>query len=394
MDTILSNKKRTNLSLTLDSLKLAALHIFVTHLKIIYFVFKLFPSKNQVVFISRQSDTPSIDFEMIIGELKKDSLEVVVLCKQMEKSKLGYLKYYFHILKQSFVLARSRVCIIDTYIIPVSVLKHKKSLKIIQIWHAIGKIKKSGYQTLGKKGGRDEALSRGLKMHRNYDFIIAGAEYWNPFYCASFDVMEDKLKNFGLPRMDYLLEKKEPLKQEILSQYPHLCNGKKNIVYAPTFRRTRAVDVNEFVKNFHHDKFNLIVKLHPHDPHREVIEDEQVQIIEDYTATQLLSLADYLVTDYSSIAFEAALIDLKTFFYVNDYDLYMNENGLNLDLKKESPTIVASDAQALHAALNSEVYDFEAFKRFKKLVLPEELGNATNNIVTLIKEMLAYMEQA
>ena len=38
-------------------------------------------------------------------------------------------------------LATSRACIVDTYIIPVSILKHRDELIIIQIWHALGAIK-------------------------------------------------------------------------------------------------------------------------------------------------------------------------------------------------------------------------------------------------------------
>ncbi len=372
----------------MDKLKTMGLQVFVLHLKVIYFFLKLLPSKIQVVFISRQSSVPSTDFELLIAELNKCRVPVVVLCKEMEKNKLGYLKYYFHILKQLFVMARSQVCVIDTYIIPVSVLNHKPNFKVIQIWHAIGKIKKSGYQTLGKAGGRDEVLSRALKMNQNYDYIVAGAQYWNPYYCQSFNVTEDKLKNFGLPRMDYLLEKKADLQQEIRSKYPILDNGKKNILYAPTFRRTRSVGISSFLKDFDYENCNLILKFHPHDVHKEEVQDDRILFIEEYSATQLLPLAEYLVTDYSSIAFEAALIDLKTLFYLNDYDKYLAENGLNLDLKQAVPSLVTLDGEQIHESINTGNYDFQTFRKFKQLVLPKELGKSTKNIVTLIEELL------
>ena len=47
-----------------------------------------------------------------------------------------------------YYLATSKVCVLDGYCIPASILKHKKKLKIIQIWHASGAIKKFGYQIL------------------------------------------------------------------------------------------------------------------------------------------------------------------------------------------------------------------------------------------------------
>ena len=372
----------------MKKMKIVGLHVFVAQLKFFYFFLKRLPSKEQVVFISRQTKKPSVDFEMIIRQLNMEHVPVVVLCKQMEPGLRGAASYYGHIFKQMFVMARSRVCVIDTYIIPVSVLKHKPDLKVVQIWHAIGKIKKSGYQTLDKNGGRDATISHALKMHQNYDYIIAGAPYWNPFYCQSFNVSEEKLKNFGLPRMDYLLDNAERLKSEIRQKYPVLDNGKQTIIYAPTFRRTRAVDVQAFVENFDYDQFNLIVKLHPHDAHRADLPSRRVQIMEEYTTTQLLPLADYLVTDYSSIAFEAALINLKTFFFVSDYEQYMAENGLNLDLKQAVPSIVTHNSQEINLALASGSYDFQTFGRFKEMVLPKEVGQATEKIVSLIKEIL------
>lgn len=55
-------------------------------------------------------------------------------------------------------------------------LNHKSSLTVIQIWHALGKIKQSGYQTVGKAGGRGRLVADELCMHRNYDYIIAGGK--------------------------------------------------------------------------------------------------------------------------------------------------------------------------------------------------------------------------
>ena len=55
-----------------------------------------------------------------------------------------------------YYLATSKVCLIDTYIIPVSILNHKKELTIIQLCHGIGNIKKFGYQTLKNESGKNE----------------------------------------------------------------------------------------------------------------------------------------------------------------------------------------------------------------------------------------------
>ena len=95
-----------------------------------------------------------------------------------------------NILKTMYHLSTSKVCVLDSYSLPVSILHHKKSLKVIQIWHSMGKIKQSGYQTLDKPSGRSSKMAKLLNMHKNYDIVVAGARAWNDAYCKSFGITE------------------------------------------------------------------------------------------------------------------------------------------------------------------------------------------------------------
>ena len=61
------------------------------------------------------------------------------------------LEYALSRSKACITLRPASVCVLDSYWPAVSVLHHKKQLAVIQMWHAMGKIKKSGYQSLGKK---------------------------------------------------------------------------------------------------------------------------------------------------------------------------------------------------------------------------------------------------
>ena len=46
------------------------LTVAVCILKFIYFFFKLLPTQNKILYLSRQSDTISVDFEMIYDKIK------------------------------------------------------------------------------------------------------------------------------------------------------------------------------------------------------------------------------------------------------------------------------------------------------------------------------------
>ena len=217
----------------------------------IYFFMKLAPTRNnRIVFLSRQADTPSEDFICLrerILELRPDA-EILMITQRADSNAKSMLRFAGATLKSMRYLATSRVCILDAYWPAVSVLNHKDELAVIQLWHAMGKIKKSGYQSIGKKFGRSDMIAKEMRMHRNYDVIIAGGRAFNPFYCASFGVEEEKLYNVGLPRMDVLRENVEKSRVRFYKMYPWL-RGKKIVLYVPTFRKGQILDPKELVEN-------------------------------------------------------------------------------------------------------------------------------------------------
>ena len=122
----------------------------------IYFFMKLAPVReNRIVFLSRQADNPSEDFICLkqrILEIRPDA-EIFMITRRVDNNLKSMLRFFAATLKSMRYLATSRVCILDAYWPAVSVLRHKEELAVIQLWHAIGKIKKSGYQSIGKKFG-------------------------------------------------------------------------------------------------------------------------------------------------------------------------------------------------------------------------------------------------
>ena len=97
-------------------------------LNVIYFFVKICPTKNKIVMLSRQANKPSIDFELIQKELirRTNNLEVKILCKVLKKDIKERIKYCFYILQCMYHIATAKVCILDSYSIPISILNHKK----------------------------------------------------------------------------------------------------------------------------------------------------------------------------------------------------------------------------------------------------------------------------
>lgn len=373
-------------------MKSVCIYVFREILRFIYFFLKLFPTNNnKIVFISRQSNDINIDFSMIRDEINKrdSSIKMVFLTKRISEGVFAKVLYVFTIFRQMYHLATSKVCVLDSYCIPVCVLKHKKSLFVLQLWHSIGKIKKSGYQTLGTVSGRNEKIAKIMCMHKNYDKIIAGGVSFDKFYEEGFNVKRDALLHFGLPRIDYSLENEERFRKEILKKYPEF-KGKKIVYYVPTFRTYDAWGPKLMIDKYNKKDFILIARAHPNQPlkfnHKKVYECPGFKNIE------LLSVADYVITDYSSICLEAAVLNKKVLFYVYDYDKYMESNGINLDPFKVMPTCTSKNIEDLFKIINDDSYDIQAFKKFRKNYLPKKLGKSTVLITDCIMEHLNKQE--
>lgn len=357
-------------------------------LSFLYGFLKIFPTKpKKVLFLSRQADDLSLDFVMLKDQLLQNDpdIEIVAICNRLDDSKSGLLGFAWDTLRSMYHMATSRVCVLDAYWPVISILKHKDKLTVIQMWHAIGKIKKSGYQTLGKTSGRSAQTAELLAMHRNYDIIIAGGEAWNPYYCLSFDTTEDKLVNIGLPRIDHLLQTEEANRKAVYEVYPQL-QEKQVILYAPTFRRNMELQWEPLLDEIDFDRYILLIKGHPN----QKIECDHpgVMMCPEFKAVDLLAVCDYLITDYSAIAVEAAVLNKKTYYYLYDFDAYMENNGINVSPFDSMPGCAFHDAKSLMADLVSGNYRQDVLDAYRQRYLPPELGTSTEKLAALVMDHL------
>lgn len=378
----------------MDQIKRICIGIFKAILRAIYCILKIFAStKDKVLFCSRQSNELPLDFKLIMEELERRDIDVqyVCICRNIGSGIGDYIKFFVAMLSSMYHLATARVCILDSYWPPVSLLKHKKSLTVIQIWHAIGKIKKSGHASVGAVSGRSTSSAKLLNMHENYDHIIAGAKVWNDYYCESFGVHEDVLLNYGLPRIDYLINTAEANRKRFFEENPQL-REKKIILYAPTFRRNMEAKWDQIIDKVDYSKYALIIKNHPSQRIYGEKPSGDVHYFDDWKTMDLISVSDYVITDYSAIALEAAVLNKKTYYWTYDYEEYLANNGLNINLHQAAPGHVYADIKALLTAIEEDRYDRAVLDAYRNKYLPEDLGRSTEKICDLIMKSMKEEE--
>lgn len=352
-------------------------------LNLIYFFMKLFTRPvNKVVFLSRQSDEPNLNFVMIAEEIIRLSpdTQIYFSCKEAMKSDIN-LSYAFLVLRQMAAMASARTVITDSYSIPVSLLKHRKSLIVIQIWHALAAIKKFGWQTVGCTEGSSPAVAEAMRMHSGYTWVIIGSEKAVPIYSEAFRCSPDIILPIGLPRSDVIIKgDRDTAKAKLSEKYPQT-DGKKIIVYVPTMRRAEAVDCKELIEAFDYESCSLIIKLHPLDRHT-VIDDDRVIIDTFFPTDTALLFADAIITDYSATCCDAALLETPVYFYLPDLEQYKKQCGLNIDPTKTFPEVSFTDGRKCVEAISKEP-DKTVILRMREELAGGCDGNGTNYVARL-----------
>ena len=361
-------------------------------LNIIYFFMKLLPQRKKVVFLSRQSDSPSIDITMLQNKIAEmhPNYETVVLCKKLNKNWQSVINYCCHMMRQMYHLATADVAILDSYCIAVSILHHKKKLLIIQMWHSVGTMKKFGYSILDKPEGSSSKIAKLMKMHANYDYILAAGDGYKEHLANGFRYPLEKIVTLPLPRVELLKNSKyqNNTLQRIFKVYPEL-SAKKNILYVPTFRKINDTAflsaLWELCQAVDYQKYNLIIKAHPltdltnFHAGRAIIDTE-------FTSAEMLSVSNIVISDYSCIIYEAAIMDLPIYFYTYDYESYMNSREIYMDYKAEIPGPMEYSAKALLTDINANNYNMDKLHAFLHKYVYTGNPHETEDIVNFIFE--------
>ena len=305
-------------------------------------------------------------------------------------SKLGYC---FHMLRQMYHLATSKVILLDSYSILVSILNHKKSLLVIQMWHSVGTMKKFGYSILDMPEGSSSKLAHIMKMHRGYDYILAASDAYKPHLADGFNYPLEKIVTLPLPRVEALKDESRAAqtRKKILAKYPQLCE-KKNILYVPTFRKDEQEKfrfaVTALANAVDYVNYDLIIKSHPL---AELdLAHENAIVDHDFSSFDMLFVADYVISDYSCIIYEAAVRKIPIYLYTYDYEQYMNARDIYMDYKKEMPGPVCNTAADIVQAIENNTCHPEDVEKFLNKYISSKSSHETQAIVEFIFSQKKY----
>ncbi len=361
--------------------------------------FALFRSlrvRRRVVLASSHATRLSGNLEFIFNELKRQlpEVEIVVLTRRQRHGLLGKVGVLREGIRAEYYLATSSVFIVDDYFFPIYVITPKPETTIIQTWHASDAFKKIGYSVLDKTFGANETLVRHVRIHSNYDHILMGSQNSVPAYIEAFDQPAERfVTELGIPRTDVFFDRAriDKVVSHVRAKYA-LPAGKKVILYAPTFRGDSKYEATYhddldlgLMRQRCGDDWVLLLRLHPFvsgnlalDPSLEGF----VYNVSDHSDINELVLAsDLLVTDYSSVIFEYALLGRPMAFFAPDYEAYEAERGFYFPYVEGVPGPVFETTEGIADYIAAGHFDMDRVASFRDASFDVADGHASERFV-------------
>lgn len=360
---------------------------------------RIFPLKSRrVALVSPHNAGFNDSLGHIRRELEKRGGYKFVLISRKDleivKQK-GFTKLIFSLIHaigfftvKAYLLATSKYIFLNDNFMPMANLHFSKKAVVTQLWHAEGAFKKFGHALSLPEdiARREEACNKKLT------YTVCSSKAVVPVYAEAFNVPQEKVLPLGSPRTDFFFETQDldVLRNRLDNEHPE-CRGKALILYAPTFRESdekdrellAGFDFNEFDRRFG-DEYALCVRLHPQIHSSSVNMDGAVDVTGWKNVGELVLLCDMLITDYSSICMDFALLEKPCVFYAFDLNDYINERNFYFDYKKYVPGPVAETFGELLEAIRSGGRDGDKLKEFRAFNFDEPDGKAAERVVDYI----------
>lgn len=250
-------------------------------------------------------------------------------------------QYYYY-------LARARYWInnqnFPTYI------KKREQTTYVQTWHGTP-LKKMLFDIEHIQGRKEGYLERVHAATKMWDYLISPSPYATKAFKSAFHY-DGNILEVGYPRNDILYhDDQEKMVRKIRNRLD-LPEGKKIVLYAPTFRDNQTKKNNKFTFDVNldfekmqealGDEYILLLRMHVVISNKINIPEEFADFVfnvSNYSDIQeLLLVTDLLITDYSSVMFDFANTKRPILYYTYDFEQYRDElRGFYMDFEAEAP---------------------------------------------------------
>lgn len=290
------------------------------------------------------------------------------------------------------ILKNSKVIVCDNYFAVLGGIDFLESTKIIQIWHANGAIKKFGLEANYAKHATQIDQKRYQEVYARYTHYVVSSQHMADIFAKSYHTSIEVLP-FGYPLTDRYFDQK--IKEQVEKKY-HEDNPeqKKLALYVPTYReyyQENPIEI-DYMQQALGEGWHFMIHPHPHDHFlKKKIADngKQTSKLDHWPLSDLLFVADCLITDYSSVPFEYSLANPagKTVYFCYDLNEYIETVGVQESFIEETSKKSVDSNEALVREILTTSHDDSTEFNKKWNAFPQ--GNAAKQLIDWIDKQYA-----
>ena len=352
---------------------------------------------NKALFVNGKLETVPDAFSIIMPYLEALGLDVefIGLGQQVR----GFSTYHKRCKDLMEKLAGAHYVFLEDASDVVSCVDLRPETKVVQLWHACGAFKKWGMSTSELKFGNTAKNIERHPFYKNLSLVTVSSPEVEWAYREAM-MLEDTpqvVQPLGVSRTDVFFDGgfASASLEWLRAKFPAIA-GRKIILYAPTFRgntrhafapnaldlpKMRAALGNEYALVIKHHPFVRDVPGVPEDCSDFAFVCDSADPVDS-----LLVSADVLVTDYSSVVFEYALLERPMTFFAYDLGDYNDWRGFYYDFEQMTTGPVVGNTDELVDFIGhvEERFDREQVSAFKQKFMSACDGHATERICRFV----------
>ena len=289
-------------------------------------------------------------------------------------------------LKYFYYLATSKY-LVDNVNLDDNLIK-KNGQVYVQTMHGTP-LKTIGLDALNEfKNKKDEEIY--IERCNRWDYLTVQSDFVADISKGCHAYKKEFLK-YGYPRTDILYTKNNEQDIAEIKRKLGLPTDKKVILYAPTWRVKNQFDLKLDLDSFRKalsDEYVLVLRLHHYSIRgwEQPKQDDFIYDLSRYDSIEELYLiSDILITDYSSVMFDYAILDRPIILFTYDLEVYKDKlRGLYVDIEENrpGPMLFTSD-EVENAIVNLDKLEEETSslrKKFQEKFLQYECENSSEKI--------------
>ncbi|MFJ6063877.1 CDP-glycerol glycerophosphotransferase family protein [Streptomyces tendae] len=253
-------------------------------------------------------------------------------------------------------------------------------------------LKHMGLDLKGRPSAGDMDFERLLEHVGRWDYLVTPNPHTTTAFTGAYPGRYEVLET-GYPRNDRLAAA-TARDRETARAALGVREGSRVLLWAPTHRdgatpSRRTEELTALARELG-DAYTLLVRHHYLEAGAGIPPVDQGSRILDVSGRpsveELCLAADLLVTDYSSLMFDFAVLDDRPIaLYVPDWERYRRERGVYFDLLAAPPGVVATTVPELaHAISSGRTGEAEATRlrqAFRERFCPHDDGRASERVV-------------